>query len=255
MNRLVLIVVTFSLLPSCAHRHALPTRHQLMRDRLVVSSDVNLDSHEDLLQRLVELRNQMSADLNLKASDEPVYVYLFKHDEEFKAYSSSRYPQLKGRRAFFVEDSQGLSVYTGWGERVEEDLRHEVAHGYLHSVLPNASLWLDEGIAEYFEVEPDSAGLNWQHVKLLVETRAKDEWTPNLARLEQLRDAARMRQLDYAEAWLWIHFFLNTSEDRRGLLRSYLRNLQEGLRPPALSEHIGSIEPQLVEYLQFLSAE
>ena len=32
------------------------------------------------------------------------------------------------------------------------DVRHEGTHGLLHAALPMVPLWLDEGLAEYFEV-------------------------------------------------------------------------------------------------------
>ena len=62
------------------------------------------------------------------------------------------FPGTPSRRAFFVESPTHLSVYAQWGDRVQEDLRHEVVHGYLHAVLRDIPLCLDEGIAEYFEV-------------------------------------------------------------------------------------------------------
>ena len=45
----------------------------------------------------------------------------------------------------FVKRDGRLMVYTMWSPRVGEDLRHEVTHGYLHSVVRGLPLWLDEG--------------------------------------------------------------------------------------------------------------
>ena len=41
-----------------------------------------------------------------------------------------------------------------------------MAHGYLHSAFPSIPLWLDEGLAEYFETPRGDAGLNGRHVAL-----------------------------------------------------------------------------------------
>ena len=69
-----------------------------------------------------------------------------------------------------------------------EDLRHEVAHGYLHAVVPNLPLWLDEGLAEYFEVPRGLDGVNRPHVDRACRRAWPTTGGPNLARLEQLRD-------------------------------------------------------------------
>ena len=43
-------------------------------------------------------------------------------------------------RAFFVESDTRLNIYAYWGDRVAEDLRHEVTHGYLHAMVPHSAL-------------------------------------------------------------------------------------------------------------------
>ena len=120
------------------------------------------------------------------------------------------FPSVPSRRAFFLETDTRLAVYAHWSDRVAEDLRHEVAHGYLHAVVPGLPLWLDEGLAEYFEVPRGTNGLNRPHVDLLSDMMQHDGWRPNLERLEQLTDAAEMDQRDYAEAWAWVYFLLHS---------------------------------------------
>jgi len=48
-------------------------------------------------------------------------------------------------------------------------------------------LWLDEGLAEYFELPPAYAGVNFQHLDYLRNTTG-GPFRPDLARLEQLPD-------------------------------------------------------------------
>ena len=82
-------------------------------------------------------------------------ISLFKESINFMV---SKYPKLPSRRAFFVAQTRGvgrsedLLIYTYWGERVQQDLRHELTHALLHSVLKDVPLWLDEGLAEYYEL-------------------------------------------------------------------------------------------------------
>ena len=130
-----------------------------------------------------------------------------------------------------VESDTRLMVYAFWGDHVAEDLRHEVAHGYLHAVVRNLPLWLDEGLAEYFEVPRGSRGLNKPHVEELRSSLDRG-WQPDLRRLESLQSVDQMTQLDYAEAWAWVHYLLETSPEHAEFLRSYLRRrrLQESTR-------------------------
>src|SRR5437660_5823070 len=116
-----------------------------------------------------------------------------------------RYPDLPRRRAFFVAQprsaggSEELLVYTFYGEHIQQDLRHELTHALLHSVLRDVPLWLDEGLAEYFELPPDKGGVNPQHLDHL--RRTPKPFQPNLARLEGLSQVQQMTPAEYREAW------------------------------------------------------
>jgi hypothetical protein len=148
-------------------------------------------------------------------------------------------------------------VYAHWGEAIAEDLRHEVAHGYLHASVPNIPLWLDEGLAEYFEVGRGRRGVNRMHVDYLNGQLVVGGWRPNLRRLEQLTVAADMTQLDYAEAWLWVNFLLESDVGKASLIQHYLAELRnEGLTSP-LSDRIRSriehAETALLEHLKSVS--
>jgi hypothetical protein len=233
----------------------LPDRHDVVLDQLVVHSNFELPGQHRLLQELNAQRTDLSSKLALPISDEPVHVYLFADAERFGQFMQKRYPNFPQRRAFFVETDTKLAVYAHWGDRVAEDLRHEVAHGYLHSVVQNLPLWLDEGLAEYFEVPRGSHGLNTAHVEALAPLWKQGRWTPDLRRLESLKTAPEMSQNEYAEAWLWVHWLLE-SEPRRRVLQSYLGDLRrEGTTPPLslyLRQLGGNADTALVEHLKWL---
>jgi hypothetical protein len=205
----------------------LPVRHTIVRDQLVLHSDIPLPAHHRLFDDLVAQRSDVATILALPTSDEPIQVYLFESAERFSGFTQLSYPGLATRRAFFVETDTRLAVYAFWGDRVAEDLRHEVAHGYLHAVVRNIPLWLDEGLAEYFEVPRGTGGLNPPHINDLAVRLAAGGWRPNLPRLESLVAVGDMNQLDYAESWAWVHMLLETTPERRELLRAYLRQLRQ----------------------------
>jgi hypothetical protein len=219
----------------------------------VVFSNSPLPAHHRLLEELQAQRAQLSTKLALPTSDEPIHVYLFPTAQELEAYMRVHFPGLPKRRAFFVESDTRLTVYACWGDRVAEDLRHEVAHGYLHAVVPRLPLWLDEGLAEYFEVPRGLSGVNRSHVDQLVAELGRG-WQPNLQRLEALRETGALTQTDYAESWAWVHFLLETTPERRQALQTYLRSLDGDAPVGPLSGQIlapdGQTARELAEYLQ-----
>ena len=225
----------------------LPVANSMVLDQLVVFSETPLPRNHRLLEELRALRTTVSTKLGLPISDEPIHVYLFGSADKFEAFFRVHHPNLPRRRAFFVETDTRLSVYAYWGDRVAEDLRHEVVHGYLHAVVPNLPLWLDEGLAEYFEVPKGMSGLNRPHVDQLVARGG--EWRPDLIRLEQLTATNDMTQADYAESWAWTHMLLEGTPQQRQVVRTYLQGLMQSAPPAPLSLSLRQVDPQCQQHL------
>lgn len=238
---------------SLIQRRALPERNAVTYDQLVIHSDVELPSTHRLLEDLRMLRSDVLQTLALPASDEPIHVYLFETERQFDEFMNRAYPNFPTRRAFFVESDTRLAVFAFWGDRVAEDLRHETTHGYLHSVVRNIPLWLDEGLAEYFEVPRGSAGLNRPHAEQLLMLLMTQGWRPNLSRLETLTNVGELRQEDYAESWAWIHWMIESDPGLRALLQQHLASLRAQSIYVPLSAAIKSqrtdVEHQLCEHL------
>jgi hypothetical protein len=235
---------------------SLPAHNNVVLGQLWIYSDVYLPQRHRLFEELNAQRGVLATKLDLPTSDEPVYVYLFNTNEDFKRYVNANYPSLPSRRAFFLENDTRLMVYAFWGDRVAEDLRHEVAHGYLHSIVPRIPLWVDEGLAEYFEVPAGHHGINRPHVQELATARQNSGWRPDLRRLERLAVAADMTQLDYAESWAWVHLMLETTPDRQQALHAYLASIGQPGEPEPLSTKLRGInldyEQKLLEHLDAL---
>lgn len=234
-----------------------PIDEGLVIDQLVIHSDARPPPSHRLLQDLVRQRDDLAQTLALPTSDEPIHVFLFDSPQKYRDFVGQAFPGFPNRRALFVETDTQLAVYAQWGDRVAEDLRHEVAHGYLHAVVPQIPLWLDEGLAEYFEVPRGNNGLNEPHVADLAEKLSEGDWQPDLRRLEQLTDINQMSQLEYAEAWAWMHFMLQTDPRRRQLLHDYMNRLHtDGTGEPlslTLRRLHGQPELLLVEHIRVLS--
>ena len=193
---------------------ALPERYTVARPPLVLHSDFPLPAHDPRWDDLAAQRRELSERLGLPPTGETVQVYLFEDAERFRKFVRVRHPNFPDRRAFFVETDTELAVYAQWGDRMADDLRHEMTHAYLHSVAPNLPLWLDEGLAKYFELPAGRHGLNAQYVRQIAAAMDQGGWHPHLRRLERLRPTADMSQEDYVEAWAWVHFLLESQPAR-----------------------------------------
>jgi hypothetical protein len=253
---LVVLLVHYGLMGCATTRPLeLPSKAIVQREQLVVHSDFKLPERHRLIEELTVLRNDMVRLLDAPVSDEPIYVYLFEDSDRYERYMAEHHPLLPTRRAFFIKSDTTLRVYAYWGERVAEDLRHEVTHAYLHAVFPYLPLWLDEGLAEYFETGRGTQGIHRGHIELLAEANAAGTWHPDLDRLESMTNIGEMDQLAYAESWLWIHFAVY-EPTRAELLRRYLQSLKtdgEAIRMSLmLSETTPQLSSALLTHLQML---
>jgi hypothetical protein len=230
-----------------------------VREQLIFHSDFDLPRLHRLLDEVTALRVDIAAKLKIPASDEPIHVYLFESADSYGEFAHKYFPKVAPRRAFFLETDTRLNVYAQWGDNVAEDLRHETTHGYLHAAVRSVPLWIDEGIAEYFEVPRGQNGRNVPHIDLLTAKAANGEWSPDLARLEQLTSAADMTQQDYAEAWLWVHLLLESSPDRQKLLTTWLADLRRDGTVVPLSMRLRELDSaphrSALEHLHRLQSE
>ncbi len=216
-------IAAAGLLPT---RSDLPGGAEVVAGQLVIHADFPLTEQHRLIRDLESMRTDVSQDLGLPISDEPIHLYLFESADRYEAFVAGQFPGFPARRAFFVETDTSLSVYAAWQDRIAEDLRHETTHGYVHAVVPTVPLWLDEGIAEYFERPRGGSGTHREHVAHLNGRLLEGTWQPNLETLETLVEPGEMSQDHYAEAWCWVHWMLHTTPTRRKILQTYLADLR-----------------------------
>lgn len=226
-----------------------PGRYSFRIAPYVFLSDFKIDPDKPLFQELAKLRDQVYGDLQLTPGRSPILVYLFENKERYEEYMHAAYPTLPARRAFFIQQQRALGgaddlmVYTSWSERIQQDLRHELTHALLHSVIHDVPLWLDEGLAEYFELPPADRGINDSHV----ETLRRDlgvTFQPDLDRLERMREVNEMKGPEYREAWLWVHLMMKSQPETKKVLLMYLQELRKG-PPGPLAPRLAAVCPQL----------
>jgi len=219
-----------------------PGKYSYRVSQFVFLSDFEVQKNLPIFRELANLREQVYKELELPGSNARVQVFLFEDKERYERFMKLKYPDLPNRRAFFVAQprhlggGEDLLVYTYWGERIQQDLRHELTHALLHCVLKDVPLWLDEGLAEFFEVPPGWNGVNFQHVEQL---RGKTKF--DLDRLEQLSDVQQMNPAEYREAWAWTHLLLRSTPQARQALTSYLQELRGNPHPSSMRQHLEKI--------------
>lgn len=244
---------------------ALPGQYTLRVAPYVFLSDFKISREQPLFQELAILRDQVYKELLLPPGTATVQVYLFEDRDRYERYMKERYPELPSRRAFFVAQprsiggAEDLLVYTYWGKRIRQDLRHELTHALLHSVIRDVPLWLDEGLAEYFELPPEQRGTNDAHVETLHRGLVSGATKLNLARLEALKQVDDMSPAEYREAWAWVHLMLHSSPEARTALLSYLQQLRGSRHPGPLGVKLARVfddpEKALTSHLAALETD
>ncbi|WP_406695471.1 DUF1570 domain-containing protein [Singulisphaera sp. Ch08] len=213
-----------------------PTQYRTRTGPYAVFSNFPIAADSPAIRSLHSLENDVEANLGVRVnSDEPpVEVYILNDRQSFSHFLKFYYPELPPRRAFFLAQGPQRVVFTFMGERLEEDLRHEATHALLNVAFGDLPLWLDEGLAEYFEGADTQRGLNKEHLGRLPKDLAEG-WKPDLARLETLTSVRQMTPRDYRESWAWVHYMLNGSNSSKSILLAYLADLRTDPKAATLS--------------------
>lgn len=203
-----------------------------------------LAEYEPLFQELPALQRELTRILGVPAARKPIYVYLFSDAEQFKKYKDRHFPKVPYRPALFISDGGTPSVYTYRKPDLGVDLRHECTHALLHSVLPAVPLWLDEGLAKYFEVPASQRGFEHPYFDDL-----KWKWSLRLGMirtiesLEERKDLTELDAADYRYSWAWVHFMLHGSPPAHQTLVNYLGRYEGSAPAPKLSATIAEAVP------------
>ncbi len=232
----LLALLALATAPGCATmgpgRSLVPTRYEAKAGPYVVHTNAPLPADAPALRQLRGLARQLEATLGVRVDPgtTAAEVYILDDREAFARFLTYHHPEFPPRRAFFLAQDGRRLVYTHMGDRLEEDLRHEATHALLNAAIGDVPLWLDEGLAEYFEVPEDRGGVNAEHLGRLPRDLAAG-WSPDLRRLEALADVRQMTPRDYRESWAWVHYLLTGPGPARAALLAYLADLRE--RPDA----------------------
>ena len=215
--------------------------------RFHIRAEVRVDQTPDL-QRFIASLADHEADvistLQLSRNDRPILINVFESRRSYLEFISKQAPEGKRRRALFVQSEDHGSVYAYVHSDMLTDLRHETTHAILHSSLPFLPLWLDEGLAEYFEVPAQQRASNHPHQgRVKLAARFRLTWRPSLVRLEAKRDLSGLGARDYRESWAWLHFLLHGPGEAKDVLLQYLASIEAHTPPGPFSKHLRNVWP------------
>ena len=205
------------------------------------------------MEEMAVLQDDLTGILGARKSRGAVHVFLFQEQATYRAYLKQYFPAVPCRRALYMKARGPGMVFASRGPDFEIDVRHECAHALLHAWLPSVPLWLDEGLAEYFEVARDQRASDPSHLRQ-VQSLVRSGRLPRLEELEAIEDLDQMGASEYRDAWAWVHFLLHGPREGREELLRYLADLEAGESIGPLSarlrRRIPDLDRRLVEHFR-----
>jgi hypothetical protein len=217
---------------------------QRVSGRFEFHAEFSLDEHARLLDELGLLERDLFDQLGIASSRESVQVYLFASKASYQQALRPYFPRATSRKAMYVKQRGPGMVLAFRNDDLAVDLRHEGTHALLHAALPMVPLWLDEGLAEYFETTREDRVHGSPHLKL-ARWNARLGTLHDIERMERITEVEEMDAAAYRQAWAWAHFMLHGPAEGRDELRRFLADIQAGTPPGKLSERLRRRVPDL----------
>ena len=200
----------------------------------VCSSEFSLAPWEGLLGELAQLQDDLVRCLGIPPAREPIRLYLFRNKQSYDRFLKQHLPGIPYRRALYIKSRGPGAVYAYRSREFVTDVRHECTHALLHAVMPVVPLWLDEGLAEYFEVSPHEQAFDNPHLGSL-RWNLRFGMVPQLEKLEKMNNLSEMGRAEYRDAWAWVHFMLHGPGEARAELVGYIADIRANAPPGLLS--------------------
>jgi len=211
---------------------------------LLCHADFPLDEYVPFFQGIGNLQHELLATLGVGRTQEFIHVYLFSKRSTYKKYLKRHLPSVPFRRALYVKGHGPGMVFAYASGDFQTDLRHECTHALLHASLPMVPLWLDEGLAEYFELPARERVQGSPHMGPM-RRHTRFGIYARIPSLESISSIEEMTARDYRYAWAWVHFMLNGPPEGHDELRNFLADIQSHRPPGRLSQRLTPRIPQL----------
>ena len=196
----------------------------------------------DIAQRLELFRDVLSRMFSSRATASPVptVVVVFENDRSYNPFK----PRFQGRMVevggYFtaMPDTNYITVNASAGAFAFETIFHEYTHFLLNNAVGHLPVWLNEGLAGFYETfEPRDGGkgamIGIPSERQLRELQATLTFLPlsellTVDHTSPLYNEGSRRGTFYAQSWALVHFLTLGSPQRAGLLQQYLTATSQG---------------------------
>ena len=216
---------------------------------VVCQSDVPLSRMQTIISEISQLQTDLKNYLAIPEANEKIELCVFSTEKAYLSFLKHEFPGAPtDRRALYVkkEGEPGI-VLLQKTEDFEVDLRHEMTHAIIHASIHAVPIWLDEGLAKYFEQKPEDRAFGNPYLSK-IRLAARFGVVPSLERLEKLEHIGEMDVREYRESWAWVHYLIHGSPQTHQLLASYLQMLAQ--RPPTTANKSAQSLPRLSSHLR-----
>jgi hypothetical protein len=209
-----------------------------------VVAEFPLATLQRTFDELGRLEHELQRTLGLPPAHEHIEVFLLATEESHRAILKQLFPRVPYRRALYVQRDRRAAVYAFRHLELSVDLRHECTHALLHANLATVPLWLDEGLAEYFEMPESGRAFDHPHLAAL-KWNLRLGMLRNVESLEAAEDLADMGGVEYRFAWAWVHFMLHGPVAAHRTLVQFVSDTHRGAPPGRLSQRLREAVPDL----------
>ena len=201
----------------------------------------------------------------------PVYIVLFAHGADLR-----RFIPPGTIAAFFSalpddpESKPIMLLETSFSEEARRIFLHEMTHAFVERTFSNTPIWLNEGLAKYFEtmrIESDRVVVGNPILEFSVAANQMPSLPALLAADSKKFYAGRdqhsvegmyQQSSYYAAAWYLVHMFMHGKSDYRGRFHDFLDALKR--REPATAAFRrtfdeGTLDRLAADYLEYLRTD
>ena len=207
---------------------------------VVVQANFPLTEIASILGEIEQLQHDLTHYIGVPAPREKIELCLFRDEASYIAFLREFFPRApRDRRALYVKlDGKPGVLLVQKTRDFEVDIRHEMTHAILHASIPKVPIWLDEGLAKYFELPAHERATGHPYLSS-VRWNARLGMVPSLERLGRMVDINDMGAREYRDSWAWVHFLIHRSPETHQLLAAYLQMLATW-EPPCHGDTVSS---------------
>lgn len=187
-------------------------------------------------EQLGALPPQIENTLGVTLQSSDVKLVVLANQAEFESYLKTHFPSLPNRRALYVQKRGMGVVITYLHKDWLVDARHECTHALLHQSGIHLPLWLDEGLAEYFENTSPDPRYHPDH-RPAIQTQLRYGQIAQIGDLED-GDPTTLDGKGYKDAWGVVTFLLHHNHETRTGLSNYINDLHRGTAAGYLSRRL-----------------